>query len=132
MLSGGAGDDALVGGSGRDVLIGGAGADELDGGAGQDVALGDGTAFEADAAALRRVSLEWARLDAGYATRRDQLLGDLHGGMNGPYLLAGGWLTADGATDVLTGGDGRDWFLSPWSPSDAVQDATADETVTMY
>jgi PKD repeat protein len=132
VLAGGDGDDALTGGSGRDVLIGGAGADELDGGAGQDVALGDGTAFEADAAALRRVSLEWARPDAGYATRRDRLLGYIRGGMNGPYLLSGGWLTADWATDVLTGGAGRDWFLSPWAPSDVVQDAAADETVTMY
>ena len=59
-------------------------------------------------------------------------MGLARGGMNGQYVLSGGWLTADFATDVLTGGSGQDWFLSPWAPSDVVQDAAADETVTMY
>src|SRR5207244_12122204 len=40
VLVGGAGADALTGGSGRDLLIGGAGADTLRGGGGDDILIG--------------------------------------------------------------------------------------------
>jgi PKD repeat protein len=130
VLVGGDGADRLTGGRGRDILIGGADGDVLDGGANQDVLFGDVTGMDDDVGALRRLSLEWARTDVSYELRRDRLIGIAGGGWNGPYVFWPSGVGPDGATDELTGGAGRDWFLEMSGSPDVRHDPAADETVT--
>lgn len=113
LLSGGDGNDKLTGGSGRSVQVGGAGADTLGGGAADDLLIGG--VYGGDDAGLRSVLSAWANTSADYATRTASLRGG---------LLAA--IRADGATDVLTGNKGTDWFFSN---GDTVKDAAKDESV---
>ena len=62
ILVGGAGNDQLFGDDGRDILIGGTGADRLDGGAGEDLLIGGTTSYDANIAALTALMAEWQRL----------------------------------------------------------------------
>jgi Ca2+-binding RTX toxin-like protein len=126
---GGAGDDTLVGdaagntlrgGPGRDLLIGGLGADLLDGGADDDILIGGTTAYDANPTALDAIMKEWTRTDldvlgppGSYRARIDHLQSG--GGLNGAYVLksskGNGTVFNDGLADVLTGGEGLDWFF---------------------
>src|SRR5207302_5325888 len=82
VLVGGAGADALTGGTGRDLLIGGLGADTLRGGGGDDILIGGYTDYDANVQALLAVMKEWGRTDATYNTRVNHLSGT-SGGLNG-------------------------------------------------
>jgi hypothetical protein len=126
---GGAGNDVLVGdvaanslwgGAGRDLLIGGLGADLLDGGADDDILIGGYTAYDSNPTALDAVMREWMRTDLdvlgpqeSYKARIDHLMSG--GGLNGAYVLKSskgqGTVLDDGLADMLTGGDGLDWFF---------------------
>lgn len=128
VLSGEAGADTLTGGSGRAILLGGLGGDTLAGGSGDDLLLGGVWLYEADTTALAAVRAEWSRTDAGYATRRDHLLGTLGGGLNGAYLMNAATTDDDGVRDTLTGGSGQDWFF--FGPNDLITDRKNNETVT--
>jgi Ca2+-binding RTX toxin-like protein len=109
ILVGGSGNDTLEGGGGNDLLIGGLGKDMLNGGAGADLLVGGATTYDNNRAALEAILAEWTRTDLGY----DQRIHDLQhgGGLNGPYVLTKETVLDDDARDVLTGGDGLDWFV---------------------
>jgi PKD repeat protein len=130
-LYGGAGDDRLRGGAGRDVLLGGAGNDIVRGGGGRDLLIGgtgvdwltgDGsgdiliagfTDRDDDPQALKQILDVWTAVGVGYQDRVQQLRSG---------LLAAGVVHDDGVVDVLTGDCGRDWFFA--SSADWVTDQT--------
>jgi Ca2+-binding RTX toxin-like protein len=119
-VTGGAGDDLIVGdglanrllgNGGRDILIGSAGQDTVTGGGGDDLLIGGSTAFDRDPSLLTDLRAEWVSTET-YANRIDHLTGT-PGGANGTtYLMAGGTAVDDAAKDVLTGGVGSDWFAA--------------------
>jgi Ca2+-binding RTX toxin-like protein len=128
ILVGDTAENALTGNGGRDILIGGGGLDQLSGGNGQDLQFGGATIHDTTPAALMAMRAEWRRSIA-YATRISHLRGDLPGGLNAPtFLDATSVLDDAGALDLLTGGDGTDWFLL--FVGDGVTDAAAGETIT--
>jgi Ca2+-binding RTX toxin-like protein len=119
ILVGGDGDDFLDGGPGIDLLIGGLGADDLHAGAGGDLLIGARTAFDANATALSAILAEWSSARS-YETRIANLRGPgSNSRANGNYFLktSGAQATVfeDSATDALTGGSGRDWFVAQLS-----------------
>jgi Ca2+-binding RTX toxin-like protein len=110
VLLGGTGDDSLVGGGGRDLLIGGIGSDTLVGQGGEDILIGGTTAYDSNYAALDAIMAEWTRTDLVYASRVADLRGTTTGGLNGSTFLTGSTVFDDAAPDNLTGGAGLDWF----------------------
>jgi Ca2+-binding RTX toxin-like protein len=129
ILVGDAAANSLWGGAGRDLLIGGLGADVIDGGADDDIVIGGYTAYDVNPTALDAIMREWTRTDLdvlgpqqSYKARIDHLQS---GGLNGAYVLksskGNGTVFNDGFADVLTGGDGLDWFFG-----DKKQDAIAN------
>ncbi|HYE19255.1 MAG TPA: hypothetical protein VEA69_12470 [Tepidisphaeraceae bacterium] len=112
VLLGNAGDDALDGGLGRDVAIGGLGKDAIGGGGDDDVLIGGTTSYDTDETALSLIRAEWVA-NRSYANRVASLNGQGPGsGQNvRTTLKAGKTVFDDGATDVLTGGLGEDYFL---------------------
>jgi Ca2+-binding RTX toxin-like protein len=110
VLCGGAGQDDLEGGSGRDLLIGGLGNDELEGGDGGDILIGGTTDYDNNLVALGAILAEWGRTDLGFDARVNHLRGQ-PGGLNGPYVLTAVTVHADGAYNELTGGNGQDWIF---------------------
>jgi Ca2+-binding RTX toxin-like protein len=124
-VTGGSGNDILVGndqanvlraGAGRDILIGRGGADTLFGGTGDDILIGDSTVYDLNPAALEDLMREWGRTDligsaeSQYATRILHLLG-LGSGLNGATHLDLSKVIDDGVADSLVGGTGLDWFF---------------------
>ena len=86
FLTGGAGDDTLIGSTANDVLMGGAGSDLLIGGTGNDDIAGDG-GYEAQ-------NFTWTVYDT--PTNREF------------YASTGEWAAAGGAADVIYAGEGDD------------------------
>jgi hypothetical protein len=139
-VTGGAGNDILVGdananvlngGGGRNVLIGGRGADSLIGGSDDDLLVAGYTSYDLNAAALQAILAEWQRTDESYATR----VANLRSGVGaGSYHLVlntsttAGTVFDDGAADVLTGNAGTDWFWASL-PQDSITDRAAGELV---
>jgi Ca2+-binding RTX toxin-like protein len=111
VLRGGAGQDDLEGGSGRDLLIGGLGSDELDGEGGEDILIGGTTDYDNNLVALGAILAEWGRTDLSFDARVNHLRGQ-PGGLNGPYVLTDLTVHKDGYSDDLDGGDGQDWFFN--------------------
>jgi len=132
VLVGGAGNDTLSGGSGRNLLIGGLGADTLYAGSGGDILIGGYTNYDTNLTALAYLMAEWGRTDGSYATRVGHLSGSLSGGLNGPYLLNATIVHDDNTTDLLYGGAGIDWFFAHLNgtKSDRVNGQTSGEVVT--
>ncbi len=104
VILGGDGDDLLVGGNDRDLIIGGAGADRIVGNAEDDILIADITAE--DTGFLRAVMDTWTRLDMSYLDR----IAFLRDNGSSPFCWSGG-VQSDGASDVLTGSSGQDWFV---------------------
>ncbi|MDW8267476.1 MAG: hypothetical protein RMJ52_19295, partial [Gemmataceae bacterium] len=135
VLLGGAGADKLVGGGGRDLLIGGTGSDTVDGGGGEDIVIGGTTTYvneasgSLDAVALTAILTEWRRTDADYATRT----ATLRTHATAP-LAPGTTVVDDGASrDTLIGGPTTeaavlDWFFAH-AASDVLYDRAAAELV---
>ncbi len=111
ILTGGAGNDTLLGGDGNNILIGGLGNDTLTGGADEDLLIGARYTLEADAAALNLLRAEWTSADS-FSDRIAHLLGTLAGGANGSSTLKPTTVKEDSAKDTLTGGAGDDWYLA--------------------
>ena len=118
VLVGDANPNVLIGGPGRDLIIGGGGADTLNGGAGEDILVGAGTTLDRNLAALAAVMAEWARTDEAYAARVSHIAGG--GGRNGATVLSLAQVVEDGAVDILTGGADTDWFFV--GPNDVITD----------
>jgi Ca2+-binding RTX toxin-like protein len=134
-LVGGAGADALTGGSRGDLLIGSLGADTLRGGAGDDILIGGYTDYDANLTALCAIMKEWSRTDANYTTRVNHLNGSLSGGLNGSYRLTAKTVKTvndDASVDSLFGEAGLDWFFARTSgkTKDKVNDKSSGEVVT--
>jgi Ca2+-binding RTX toxin-like protein len=108
-MTGGGGADALSGGGGNDVLLGGAGADALDGGDGDDLLVSGATVWDADLTALIALTTEWGRTDIGYGLKLDHVRG-VSAGLNGAYVLDDAALLGDADADTLAGGGGQDAF----------------------
>jgi Ca2+-binding RTX toxin-like protein len=119
ILVGNAADNLLLGGAGRDILIGGAGTDTLNGGAGDDILVGGVTDQDNNWDNLDAIMAAWAN-PSPYLTRITSLAS----------LLSASTVHDDsGASDSLTGGLGLDWFLA--STSDVLADRGATETNTV-
>ena len=107
VLIGGDGNDQIAGGLGADILIGGTGADALDGGLANDLLIADATHFDADPGSLLRLSRA--------KNNPKKYAGVLRKSGNGPAgvppLDAAG-VVADAAADTLTGALGTDWFVA--------------------
>jgi hypothetical protein len=134
VLVGGDGDDRLEGGGGRDLLIGGLGADDLSGNGGDDVLVAGRTALDADPDALGAIFAEWRRTDRTAAARAAAIRG-VGSGLNGASVFAttGAARTVfdDAAADVLSGGQGDDWFLFR-TTADRARDAGKSDVQTTY
>jgi len=116
VLIGGAGSNTLIGGPGHDLLIGGSGASTLRSQGGDDILIAGTTAFDDNEAALSAIMAEWTS-GRDYATRVANLSGTGSGpSANGSYYLIAsgpkGTVFDNGATDVLEGGSGMDWFFA--------------------
>ncbi|HEV2292610.1 MAG TPA: hypothetical protein VGR35_02065 [Tepidisphaeraceae bacterium] len=98
---GGDGNDVLYGGAGRDVLIGGRGSDRLEGDNGEDILVAGYTIHDADPAALASIRTTW-NSGATYSVRVDTLA---------TGLLHTTSVFEDGEEDLLSGGNGQDWFV---------------------
>jgi Ca2+-binding RTX toxin-like protein len=112
VLVGDGGDDELVGGLGRDILIGGLGADSLNSGSDEDILVGGTTSFDADGDALLALLAEWSS-SRSLAEREANLRSG-----NGPLLgdtdrrfVKGTTVFDDGEADVLNGTSGVDWLF---------------------
>jgi len=108
VVVGGAGNDRLHGGPGRDILIGGEGRDELRSEGSEDILIGGSTVHDEDSEALAAIMAEWSS-SASLSTRRDNL--QLGGGLNDFFTLDEGSLIDDGVVDQLWGSSSADWFL---------------------
>jgi Ca2+-binding RTX toxin-like protein len=110
VLSGGAGADTLIGGRGRDLLFGGEGADRLEGGDGEDVLIGNNFSYQANTMALVALRAEWSRTDLSFAQRMDHLR--TGGGFALGYMMNSMTVYEDNAVDELLGGPDpdTDWF----------------------
>jgi hypothetical protein len=109
---GGAGNDTLTGGSGRDILIGGFGIDSLSGGSGMDMLIGDATTFDESPHALKTLQAEWIHTKSRYTDRIKHLSGVTAGGANGTHILSSSTVINDGSRDQLRGGFGVDWYIA--------------------
>jgi Ca2+-binding RTX toxin-like protein len=128
-VSGGQGNDIIVGNDqsnflfgngGRDILIGGGGEDLLFAGTGDDILIGDSTVYDTNPAALESLMAEWGRTDLTgtaqdqYNQRINHLLGVTPGGLNGSTKLDLTKVVSDGVEDGLVGngtGSALDWFF---------------------
>ncbi len=125
ILLGGAGDDILNGGSGRDLLIGGTGADRVSGGGDDDIHIGGTTAHDDNLLGLGSILNEWTR-SLSLANRVNNLM--TAGGLSGGFALNASTVFDDGASDVLTGEAGKDWFL--FGNGDVLVDLSRTEAAT--
>lgn len=114
LLIGGAGDDHLLGGNGRDILVGGEGADKLNSNSSDDILIAGFTSQdERDSAGHEQfwcsVILEWTN-DDPFLTRVHRLR--TGSGSTAVNLLDTVFddLAADDF-DVLQGSSGNDWFI---------------------
>jgi autotransporter-associated beta strand protein len=115
ILMGGGGNDTITAGSGRSILIGGAGADKVNGGLGDDLLIAGTTNFDSNHPALMAILKEWQRTDKTYAQRITDLKSG--GGLNGVNkLIWGTTVHDDTAADTLTGNAGLDWFFENLGP----------------
>jgi hypothetical protein len=131
ILIGGGGNDTLIGGSGRSLLIGGAGSDTITGGANGDIVIGDSTTFDAKHAVLLSILGEWQRIDETYAQRLANLRSGSSGLNGSHHLIFGKSVLDDGSVDTLTGDPGSssdpDWFFQ--GAGDNVTDADGTEQI---
>jgi hypothetical protein len=117
LLIGDANANVLRGGAGRNILIGGAGADQLFGGGGDNLLIGGGTVYDStNLPALEAIMAEWAGADSFAARVAAIQQGVSSGGAT--YALDGATVVDDHtAADMLLGSTStdpqqRDWFFS--------------------
>lgn len=121
ILVGNAAANVLLGNGGRDLLIGGGGADSLDGGAGDDILVVGATDSDNNPTNLDAMMAAWANRVLPYATRISNLAS----------LLSASTVHDDsGDVDSLSGGLGLDWFLISTGDEISDQDNGGTETTT--
>jgi len=122
-LHGDAGDDTLRGSSGRDILLGGTGTDILFGNNGDDILIGGPSIYDNNPSALAAVMREWT---SSHSYKKRVNFVAHGGGLNGTTVLNETTIATDGVIDILSGGNGRDFF--PFATGDTVTDGRANET----
>jgi Ca2+-binding RTX toxin-like protein len=148
VLIGLGGDDRLGGGAGNDILVGGAGADRLNGGSGEDILIAGYTVYDTGTDPDSGQLIAQFNLAAWVAIRAEWLsnqsvpdrVANIRAG-TGSLEGTGFRLTAsgpdatvendDGAVDVLTGGQARDWFFVQLPP-DLFADTITDKDDTEF
>ena len=125
IIVGGSGNDRMDGGTGRDLLVGGLGIDRLTGGTDDDLLIGNRFTGENNPSALTQVLSEWTSARS-YNERIANLKG-LGTGVrsNGTTFIDDSTVVDDGVIDTLMGSLGDDWFVSP-----SYDDLTPDRLVT--
>ncbi len=113
VVVGVSGNDTLTVGSGQDILIGGTGASTLNAGSGQDILIADGTTYDTNVTALTALMAEWGRTNETYTTRVAHLNGTLAGGLNGTYKLTSATIITNTNVDTVSSGAGLDWYIAP-------------------
>jgi hypothetical protein len=111
LLVGDANPNILIGGTGRNIIIGGGGGDTLDASRsqGDNILIGGRTNWDQSVAALDAIMMEWL---SGLSFQQRLSLIQNGGDPNDPYLLNNTTVFDDGAVDVMTGGAGRNWFFA--------------------
>jgi hypothetical protein len=122
VFVGGDDTDILLGGDGRDVLIGGLGSDYVGGDNGDDILIAGTTDWDANVSQLAAIRSVWVST-ASYSSRVSTLQGN---------LLSSSRVHDDGSVDILSGNNGRDWFVENTNApvTDIVLDRAGNETVT--
>jgi Ca2+-binding RTX toxin-like protein len=128
LLVGDANANVLVGGSGRNILIGGGGADQLMGGAGDNILIGGTTDYDTIDAALQALMHEWERTDVDFKTRIADLMAGVVSGST-EYSLTSATVHADGAADSLFHG-AHNWFFVAQSDPDTIDEVEDGDVVT--
>lgn len=101
ILVGGAGNDQLSGGAGRNVLIGGTGADQLGGASEEDILIAGTTSFDANDSTLLAILNEWSS-SRTYAQRVANLLGTGTGASFAARLNSNYFLNVDASRGAIT------------------------------
>jgi len=114
ILLGGTGNDLILGGNGRDLMIGGTGADRIEGHADEDILIAGTTAYDANPTALNAILNEWASSGSNASRMLHIQTGT---GLTLGFRLVGDdganqTVFNDNDADVLTGGNGIDWFFA--------------------
>jgi hypothetical protein len=99
ILVGDGTQDSITGGSGRNLLISGGGTGQLTGGGAGDILIGGVTAYDQDPDSLEAILAYWAGSTDDYATR----VANLRQGNGVPQLEAGITVFDGGAANTLTG-----------------------------
>lgn len=99
VIVGGGGNDLLKGRAGRDLMIGGDGADRMVGNKDEDILIAAYTTIDNDLVALQAIMDEWTKPDP-FENRVPVV-----------SALLDGKVIDDGHADVMTGGQGLDWFV---------------------
>jgi hypothetical protein len=117
IIAGGPGNDVIVGNFGGDFLsgIGGGGADNMNGGTGEDILIGGSTSWDASIPDLTNIMARWLAVTA-YNVRITDLK------TNVPQLLPATTVFNDAAgdNDSMLGGGDLDWFIT--NAGDAIGD----------
>jgi hypothetical protein len=147
LLVGDANTNVLIGGTGRNILIGGAGSDVLDASraTSDNILIGGTTSFDGTAsyqAALDAIFAEWTRTDLNFSSRYSDLVDGT--GSTNPLNTVNGQLIllnnqtvlGDGAADTMTGTTAidpstgkraHDWFfVDPQDPALTTYDPSSD------
>ena len=119
ILLGRDGPDELHGDDGRDLLIGGLGADTQFGGADDDLLIAGTTAYDGQLASLQAILAEWNQPAETYDRRVAVLRSGV--GPNSSVVLTSATVSDDLAADELWGGLGDDWFWATL-PTDTIPD----------
>ncbi len=115
LLVGDANANILVGGTGRNIIIGGAGADSVTGGGKDNILIGDSTVWDENLVALKAIFAEWTRTDLSFEQRLAHLIsnGQNDNRLNGSFTLDKKTVLPDNAVDKLFDGaaSALDWVF---------------------
>jgi hypothetical protein len=119
LLVGDANPNILIGGTGRNIIIGGGGGDRITGGGGDNILIAGSTLYDQKQGALNAIFAEWTSSDS-LATRMADISGATPSGLdlNGSFVLVPASTPAhaatvfdDAAVDQLFDGTGLSWFF---------------------
>jgi hypothetical protein len=138
LLVGDANPNILIGGTGRNILIGGGGADSVTGGGGpnmENILIAGSTFYDQKQGALNAIFAEWTSSDP-LATRMADISGGTPSGMdlNGSSVLVpaatrthAATVFDDAAVDQLFDGTGLSWFFVH-RPDDVINNGAGPNT----
>jgi len=133
LLVGNAQANVLAGGMGRNILIGGGGSDSLAGGGADSILIGGSTIWDGNTTALQAIFEVWARPDLPFSERVSLLSGNgpKYTALQGNYLLNMRSIIPDNAVDALFGGapSALDWFFVR-EPEDTVVEHNSGDQIT--